>query len=201
FNNAQDLCTHIESLPDVPCLHYQEITVKNYPTTFPIVLYWQDGLKVVEYLFSNHIFGNYIDLEAYKDFEVRSNGAQQDNLPPSYLFLGMIRALDKTPLMMDTGNKEMHLLMLSIANIHAGICIKATSHLFVLVAYLPILKFHNVPPLAQSILTAQIYHHCVSIVVKNLITANRYNKEISDLAENFQVMCKSHISWIADYPE
>ena len=96
----------------------------------------------------------------------------------------MIGASDKTPLTMGTGNKEMHPLLLSITNIHAGVRMKATSHSFALAAYLPIPKFRNVPPPVQSMLTARIYHYCVSIVVKNLITANRDGKEMSDPTGN-----------------
>jgi hypothetical protein len=40
--------------------------------------------------------------------------------------VGMIAASDKTPLMIGLGNKEMHPLLLSIANIDAGVRMKAT---------------------------------------------------------------------------
>jgi hypothetical protein len=96
----------------------------------------------------------------------------------------VIGASDKTPLTIGTGNKEMHPLLLSVANIHAGVRMKATSHSFALAAYLPIPKFRNVPPAVQSVLSARIYHFCISIVVKNLITTNRDGKEMSDPAGN-----------------
>ena len=42
-----------------------------------IILYWWDGLEVVEHLFSNPVFGKCMDLSAYKDFEVTSEGSEQ----------------------------------------------------------------------------------------------------------------------------
>ncbi|KAI6034827.1 hypothetical protein F5J12DRAFT_699735, partial [Pisolithus orientalis] len=136
FNTAKDLHAHIELLPNVPCWHYQEIKVAPYQTTTPIILHWQDGLKVIKHLFSNPVFTHCIDLSLYWEFEATDQGQQhvygefmsanhawstQDSLLPGHSFLSMIWASDKTPLMIRTSNKEMHLLLLSIANIHASI--------------------------------------------------------------------------------
>ncbi|KAI5988856.1 hypothetical protein F5J12DRAFT_691482, partial [Pisolithus orientalis] len=150
-----------------PCWQYQEIKVENYPTQSLIMLYWHDGLKVVEHLFSNPVFTQCMDISPYKEFEVMAEGQEQvygefmstddawhiqDQLPHSHSFLGVIGALDKTPLTIGMGNKEMHPLLLLLVNIHAGVHMKATSHAFALATYLPILKFHNVPPAVQAIL-------------------------------------------------
>lgn len=78
---------------------------------------------------------------------------------------------------------------------------KATSHSFTFTAYLPIPKFCNVLPAVQSILSAHIYYFCISIVIKNLITANCNGKEMFDPAGNHRVIHTPLISWIADYPE
>jgi hypothetical protein len=40
--------------------------------------------------------------------------------------LGVIAASDKTPLTIGTGNREMHPVLLSLANIEAGVRMKAT---------------------------------------------------------------------------
>ncbi|KAI6105053.1 hypothetical protein EDD16DRAFT_1634110 [Pisolithus croceorrhizus] len=69
FKNAKDLCSRIESLPDVPRWRYQEIKVENYQTKSPIILYWRDGLEVVEHLFSNPVFAQCMDISPYKEFE------------------------------------------------------------------------------------------------------------------------------------
>ncbi|KAI6103338.1 hypothetical protein EDD16DRAFT_1441459, partial [Pisolithus croceorrhizus] len=76
----------------------------------------------------------------------------QHSFPNGCSFLGIIGALDKTPLTIGTSNREMHPLLLAPANIHAGVWMKATSHSFTLAMYLPILKFHNVSPAVQAVL-------------------------------------------------
>ncbi|KAL4065534.1 hypothetical protein V8B97DRAFT_2025692 [Scleroderma yunnanense] len=216
FNTAKDLRARIESLPDVPCWHYQEIKVEPYQTKTPIVLYWRDGLEVVEYLFSNPVFAHCMDISPYQEFEATDRGYEhvygefmsanhawsiQDSFPPGHSFLGIVGASDKTPLTIGTGNKEMHPLLLSVANIHAGVRTKATSHSFALTAYLPIPKFCNVSPAVQAVLSARIYHFAVSIVMKNLMVANRDGKVMSDPMGNLRVMHTPLVAWIADYPE
>ena len=58
---AKDLRLRIESLPEVPHWRCQEIKVEPFQTKSPLVLYWQDGLEVMEHLFSNPAFAECID--------------------------------------------------------------------------------------------------------------------------------------------
>ena len=82
--------------------------------------------------------------------------------------LGVIGTSDKTPLTIGTGNKEMHSVLLLLANISASVHMKATSHAFSLMAYLPIPKFLDVSAPIQAALTACVYHICVSIITQKL---------------------------------
>ena len=82
--------------------------------------------------------------------------------------LGVIGTSDKTPLTIGTGNREMHPILLSLANVDPGIHIKVTSHSFVLTAYLPILKFINITTPVQGALGARVYHSCLNIITENL---------------------------------
>ena len=68
--------------------------------------------------------------------------------------LGVIATSNNTCLTIGTGNQEMYPILLSLANIEAGICMKATSHAFALAAYLPILKFIDILPMVQAVLSA-----------------------------------------------
>lgn len=92
----------------------------------------------------------------------------QDKLSPGHSFISIIGASDKTPLTIGTGNKEMHPVLISLTNIHAGVRMKATSHAFALVAYLPIPKFLNVSRPIQAMLSARVYHFAMSTIMKNL---------------------------------
>lgn len=127
--------------------------------------------------------------------------ALQTDLPKSHSFLGVISASDKTPLTIRMGNKEMHPLLLSIANIHAGMHMKATSHSFALAAYLPIPNFLNVSQPVQAVLAARVYHHAISIIMKNLKVAAQDGMVMSDLTGHLRVMHTPLVAWIADYPK
>ncbi|KAI6014080.1 hypothetical protein PISMIDRAFT_110851 [Pisolithus microcarpus 441] len=216
FNTAKDLRARIESLPEVPRWRFQEIKVGSYQTKDPLILYWRDGLEVVEHLFRNPVFAHCMDLDPYQEFEETPNGMErvygefmsadqawkmQDSLPSGHSFVGVIGASDKTPLTIGTGNKEMHPLLLSLANIHAGVRMKATSHSFALAAYLPIPKFRNVSPAVQAVLSARVYHFAVSIVMKELKGASRDGTVLSDPNGDLRIIHTPLVAWIADYPE
>jgi hypothetical protein len=112
--------------------------------------------------------------------------------------LGVIGASDKTPLTIGTGGKEMHPVPLSLANIKAGVQMKATAHAFALAAYLPIPKFLNVSPQVQATLTARVYHICLDIICASLKDAERDGHVLSDPAGNRRKCHTILASWIAD---
>ncbi|KAI5986599.1 hypothetical protein EDD15DRAFT_2373033 [Pisolithus albus] len=76
FNTAKDLRTRIESLPEVPRWRFQEIKVGSYQTKDPLILYWQDGLEIVEHPFSNPVFAHCMDMRPYREFEETANGVE-----------------------------------------------------------------------------------------------------------------------------
>jgi hypothetical protein len=115
--------------------------------------------------------------------------------------LGVTGASDKTPLTIGSGNKEMHPVLLSLANIEAGFHMKATSHAFALAAYLPIPKFVNVSPQVHTILTACVYHICLDIITVNLKHADAHGVLMSDPWGQFRICHTPLAPWIADLPE
>ncbi|KAG1724322.1 uncharacterized protein EDB91DRAFT_1255279 [Suillus paluster] len=166
------------------------------------------------HLFANPVFAPCMDFQPYREFEgadsQRAYGEFmsadlaweiQDTLPPGHSFVGVIGASDKTPLTIGTGNKEMHPLLISLANIHAGVRMKATSHAFALVAYLPIPKFLNVSKPVHAILSARVYHFAISIVMRNLKLAARDGCPMSDPRGDLRMIHTPLVAWIADYPE
>jgi hypothetical protein len=115
--------------------------------------------------------------------------------------LGVIGASDKTPLTVGTGNKEMHPVLLSLANIKAGVRMKATAHAFVLAAYLPIPKFLDVSAPVQAALAARIYHICLGIISQNLKPAERNGELMPDPSGALRHCHTPLTSWIGDLPE
>ena len=81
-------------------------------------------------------------------------------------------ASDKTTVTRMSGGLDMHPAFLSIANISGRVRMKATSHAWSCVAFIPIPTF-EVHPDFQTILQDRIYHECMDIVAVNLkATAN-----------------------------
>lgn len=56
----------IEVLPEVPAWQFEELKIPGYSTKTPMILYWRDGLKVVEFLFSNPVFATSMETTPYK---------------------------------------------------------------------------------------------------------------------------------------
>lgn len=77
FCIVKDLSAWIESLPDIPWWRSQEIKVRPYSTKSLMVLYWQDGLKVIKHLFSNPVFASCIDFNLYCKYEKTFDGCQE----------------------------------------------------------------------------------------------------------------------------
>lgn len=97
----------------------------------------------------------------------------------------------------------MHLFFLSIANIDAGVRMKASSHAFTLAAYLPIPKFHDVSKHVHSILLARVYHKCIDIITEKLKKAADPNHPVvmSNPWGGLNAIHTPLVSFITDYPE
>lgn len=224
----------IENLPNVPKWQHIEITLDGYLTKEPMVLYWRDGLEVVKSLFSNPIFARSLDLSPYQHRDATSNERVygefmsadfaweyavrinfnifnykiltlcQNDMPPGDTMVPIILASDKTHLTVGTGNKEMHPLLISIANIHARVRMKATLHAFALIAYLPIPKFLNVSPPVQAALSARVYHFAVGLATKNLAAAGAADSAPTRMSDPNGIVRQTHTplaSHISDLPE
>lgn len=115
--------------------------------------------------------------------------------------VGVILTSDKTPLTRGTGNKEMWPMLISIANIHAGVRMRATSHAFALVGYLPIPKFLNVSPAVQATLTARVFYDSMTKITQSLIDANNTSHVMPHPMGELCVCRTPLASHISDLPE
>ncbi|KAF7985012.1 hypothetical protein HWV62_10006 [Athelia sp. TMB] len=215
FTSSRDLQIRIENLPSVPSWQHRTIKIPGYETKEPMVLFWRDGLEVIKHIYSNPVFANCMDERPYRLTDPEQNDQRvygdfmsadfawdyYSALPEGHGMVGVIAASDKTPLTLGTGNKEMHPLLLSIANIHPAVRMKASSHSFVLAAYLPIPKFKGVTSTVHAALVAQVFHKSVSIVVENLRHADQLGAEMSDYNGEKRINHTPLVSYIADLPE
>lgn len=112
--------------------------------------------------------------------------------------VGVIGASNKFPLTIRTGNREMHPILLLIANIEPSVRMRATSSSFVLAAYLPKPKFVNVTAPVQAVLAACVYHSCITIVTEPLQEACRDGIRITDSQGHTRVCYTPLVSWITN---
>ncbi|KAF7984714.1 hypothetical protein HWV62_13026 [Athelia sp. TMB] len=99
------------------------------------------------------------------------------------------------------GNREMHPVLVSIANITAGVRMKATSHAFAILAYLPIPKFLDVSPAVQTTLANRVYHACFDIFLANLKRAEAEGHFMSDPNGRVRLCFTPLVSHVLDMAE
>lgn len=95
----------------------------------------------------------------------------------------------------------MHPVLLSLANIDAGVRMKATSRAFALIAYLPIVSFHDATDHDQSVLKAQLFHSCLNTILEPLKIAERHGVKMADTEGEIRTVHTPLVAWISDYPE
>ncbi|KAG1848559.1 hypothetical protein DFJ58DRAFT_842935 [Suillus subalutaceus] len=142
---------------------------RGTPPAAPIHLIWRDGLEVAKSLFGNPIFAQNMSFDplhvregAQREygewFTANRAFSTQDQLPEGATIMPIIAASDKTPVTRQTGGLEMHPLFLTIGNIDSDIRMKATSHAWRCVAYIPIPKFETHSDY-HTILKSHVWHN------------------------------------------
>ena len=99
------------------------------------------------------------------------------------------------------GGKAAHPLLISLANIRMAVRNKASSHAFLLVALMPIVKFVHPDQRMRSVLDARLFHQCLDIVLEPLKTAARIGCMMSDPIGNLRYCFTPLAAYIADTPE
>jgi len=78
---------------------------------------------------------------------------------------------------------------------------KATSCVFALIAFLPIIKFPDVTEHKQSVLKAWLFHFCLNIILKPLKAAEQDSVLMFDTSGLLHMVHTPLVVWITDYPE
>lgn len=112
----------------------------------------------------------------------------------------IVLASDKTPVTRQTGGLEMHPTFLTIANIRSDIRMKATTHAWSCVAYMPIPQFVCHPDFA-SLLQARVWHRCMDIVFANVKSAAATGTQMVDPVGNLRYAFTPLVAYTADLPE
>ncbi|KAG2036264.1 hypothetical protein BDR03DRAFT_1056640 [Suillus americanus] len=164
-------------------------SIQGYTTAAPIHLIWCDDLEVAKSLFGNPIFAQNMSFDPL-----------HDQLPEGATIMPIIAASDKTPVTRQTGGLEMHPLFLTISNINSDIRMKATSHAWRCVAYIPIPKFETHSDY-HTILKSRVWHKCVDLVFASLKVAAKVGEFMPDPFGELRYCFTPLVAWIADLPE
>ncbi|KAG9310720.1 hypothetical protein JVU11DRAFT_9321 [Chiua virens] len=211
FSSARELLDWMDLLPSGPKWQVTELEVDGYEVEKKIQLIWRDGLDVAQSIFGNPIFGQNMTFDPIKvwDGDDREYGEWftadeafriQSSLPAGATIVPIIAASDKTPVTRQTGGLEMHPLFITIGNIDSDVRMKATSHAWRCVAFMPIPKF-NTHPDYQTILQSRVWHKCVDIVTANLKRAANVGSFLVDPFGNTRYCFTPVAGWTADLPE
>ena len=91
----------------------------------------------------------------------------QGELPVGATIVPIILASNKTPVSRQTGNLEMHPLFLTIRNICSDLWMKATTHVWSCIAYMPFAQF-VVHSDYTAVLHVRLWHCCMDIICSSL---------------------------------
>ncbi|KAG1804402.1 uncharacterized protein BJ212DRAFT_1449761 [Suillus subaureus] len=202
FKNAKQLFTFMEALPVTPKWKCTPIETDGYTTTHPMNLIWRDALEGTHHIFSNPIFTHHMK---YDPYEIQDNGERkygewmscehafeiQSQLPTGTSIVPMILASDKTP---------MHPTFLTIGNIHSEIRMKATSHAWACIAYIPTPEYivnHDF----SGVLEVHLWHRCMDMVLQNLKVTAQVGEFMTDPMGCWHYAFTPLAAHISDLPE
>ncbi|KAG1836104.1 hypothetical protein F4604DRAFT_1943642 [Suillus subluteus] len=212
FKSKDELFFYLDLLPGRgPKWQCTEFRLKDYESEQPIYLIWRDALEVAKQLFANPVYANHMCYDPHKVYNrtEREIGefwttdeawTLQDQLPPGATIVPIIMASDKTPVTRHTGGLQMHPLFLTIGNIQSDVRMKATSHAWRCVAFMPTPTF-LVSSNYQTLLQSHLWHKCMDFVCANLKVAARVGEFMVDPSAHWRYCFTPLISHIADLPE
>ncbi|KAG1857135.1 hypothetical protein F4604DRAFT_1883077 [Suillus subluteus] len=216
FKNADQLFGWIDALPSGP--EWQSMTFKfiDYKTARLMELIWCDGLEVIKDLFANPIFSNHMMYDPhlvmtgseceYSEFftsEMAFNIQVQlfvNDLPEDATMVPIILTSDKTPITRMTGGLEMHPIFLMIGNIQSEVRMKATTHAWHCVGFIPILKF-DAHPDYQTLLHSHLFHKCMDTIFARCKVATKVGEYMPDPMGYIQHCFTPLVAYTADLPE
>ena len=100
-----------------------------------------------------------------------------------------------------TGDRTAHPVLLTLANIHMDIRMKASNHAFVLLALLPCPKFLAKDRPIRSVLESRVNHLCLDIITEPLKLAARAGRMMSDPCGYSRFCFTALASYMVDTPE
>ncbi|KAG5649911.1 hypothetical protein H0H81_001524 [Sphagnurus paluster] len=113
----------------------------------------------------------------------------------------VILSLDKTNLTSFSGNKQAYPVYIGIGTKNHQIRCQPSSHVMLLIGYIPVSKLECFSAKKQSIAGFQLFHNCMQTIVKPLVEAGK-NGVRMNCADGFVHMAYPILAaYVANYPE
>jgi Plavaka transposase len=117
------------------------------------------------------------------------------------MLLGVVLSSDKTNISAMTGGHITHPLLLSLANLDMGFCMKASNHAFLLLTLLPVPKFIHMNSKIRGVLENRLLHECLDFILEPLKIAACIGIMMSDVLGGLRYVFTPLASFIVDTPE
>ncbi|KAH9920739.1 uncharacterized protein B0H18DRAFT_880772, partial [Fomitopsis serialis] len=200
FRTCHTLRSWIEVLPSGPAWRTTEITIKGYdvaPRHQQPLLIWRDGLECLEYMVGNPILAPYCSPGPNA---IHTAYGQRNKLPLGATVSPIQFGSDKLSVTSNTGDIEMHPLLMTLATIPSAIRSNLSNNAWMCVAYLPVPKF-DVHHDYNGVLANRVMHEAMDIITHKLKWAARYGKEMADGYGNVRLVFPPVVALCGDLPE
>ncbi|KAG1870221.1 hypothetical protein DFJ58DRAFT_723118 [Suillus subalutaceus] len=214
FRSSRELRGRVELLPAPPQWKYQKITTE-FPTTKTLQIFYRDAIECLQSLLSHPLLAASFDFIPCKVYESAERAVRvyhgfmtgdhawnlQKDLPEGASLLGVVLSSDKTKVSNIAGNRYVHPLLVSLANIDPGVRAKGSLHAYIPLALLPVAKFLHRNKRMHGVLADRLLHQCIDLVVEPLKQAARLGVMMSD-PRGFSRYCFTPlVAYVADTPE
>ncbi|KAI6039471.1 hypothetical protein EDC04DRAFT_2895266 [Pisolithus marmoratus] len=190
--------------------HSPQVSTKGKP-----IIYYCDPLECLQLLLSHPLFMSHISfipqrvwsssawiVHIYEEWMLGNHAWNlQDQIPTGATLLGVVLSSDKTNISVMTGNRMVHPLLLSLANINADIQSKGSLHGHVLLMLLPVVSFIHGKTCIRSLLSDWLVHESLDFVLKPLKVAVAVGVMMSDPISNLHYCFTPLVAYITDTSE